>query len=215
MVWPAPKLRLDVAGPAASAGNAVRWPGVVPWAAVMLTIAAVAPTGMPPGRSRSRTTWVPLARRVVWLVTSAYPWPARLSKARTGAASALKRSVAGTPGAEFGPYQPVMSTMTWLLPAALKTRTLLIEPTVAVTCWAAVWPARKFRFEVVLAVASGCTVRCPLAVGPVTVTLRATATASAGTPATPRTGTWRNWPGPTGVERAGTSAAPSWPARVS
>ena len=184
---------------------------MVPCAAVMLTMAAVAPTGMPPGRSRSRTVWLPLGRRVVWFVASAYPWPARLSNARTGAARALKRSVAGTLGAELGPYQPVTSTMTWLLPAALNTRTLLMEPTVAVTCWATVWPARKFRFEVVLAVASGCTVRCAFAVGPVTVTLRATATASAGTPATPRTGTWRNWPGPTGAPRIGSSASPTWP----
>ena len=117
--------------------------------------------------------------------------------------------MAGTPGAELGPYHPATSTITWLLPAALKIRTLLADATVAVTCWATVWPAVKFRFDVVDGVASGCTVRCPLAVGPVTVTFSATATASAGTPAMPRTGTCRNCPGPTGVLRAGASDAPT------
>ena len=48
-----------------------------------------------------------------------------------------------------------LSTITWLLPAWLYTRTLSLEPTVAVTCWATVCPMRKFRFEVVGEVASG------------------------------------------------------------
>jgi hypothetical protein len=112
-----------------------------------------------------------------------------------------------------------MSMMTWTAPSALTTRTLSSTPTVAVTCWAAVCPTPKLRFDVFGTVPPGWMVRNEGLFEPVTVTFSTTAVASLGTPARPATWTGTSMPPSTGDVRSTCpgcfSASPSEPGRES
>src|SRR6516165_3750579 len=90
-------------------------------------------------------------------------------------------------------------------PPKSRTDTLPLDESGRVTALAIVTPAVQFRFEVNGAVSPRHTVRKPGVLVSVTVTFRATASASAGTPAAPRTGTTRVSPRPHGDENG-----PTW-----
>src|SRR5215207_3804220 len=95
--------------------------------------------------------------------------------------------------------------MTLASPVALNTDTWPPEPTLMVTALGMVWPGAQLRLD---AFGWGCPfgqiVRNPGAVVPVTVALRTTASALAGTAAVPVTVTWRVVPGPHGVVKGPT-----------
>src|SRR6516162_2261066 len=168
-VWPGTTLRFDAVGMASPDGHAVTYVAADAFTAVTLATSAVAPAGTPAAaRSTSRLS-------PGWKVGP--PRPLRVSRTRTG-------TTAWKPSA----YQPVTSTTTWAAPSKLNRSIWPPAPSPTVTMLATVWPATTLTFEAVGWVApAGHTVRYVAAVGSVTVTFRATATASAGMSAWPVT----------------------------
>lgn len=97
--------------------------------------------------------------------------------------------------------------MTSVVPFGEMTSARPEDPTRAVTAFGTLWPADQLRLDAVGFVSPvGHTVRCESAVVFVTVVLVRTASASAGTPPTPATGTLRVTAGPHGVPKRPTGA---------
>ena len=172
MVCPRSKLRFEAVGRAAPLGHTVRNPAAEGSVTVTFSATADASAGIPrpaPATTRDRAT-EPTQGPLM-----------RVSSARSGWMPTRPPGAAG-PAVEY----PAMSTMTFGQPWLVKRSMAPPLPSFTVTMLGMVCPARKFRFEASgRARPEGQATRYPGALPSVTVTVRATATASAGMPLVP------------------------------